>query len=84
MDRRSFVKKSLIGSLGISLGLGAYASLLEPFWLDVVRVKMPLQNLPHFFEGKTIMQISDIHVCDKVNIDHLKESCLGSRPGVIY
>lgn len=61
MTRKIFLKKLLQLSI-----LGAFPVLyswqVEPFWLEFVHKKMPIKNLPKELEGKTLMQISDLHV----------------------
>jgi uncharacterized protein len=61
MNRRRLIQ-SILGLTGISTFTGLYAWQIEPFWLEFVEVKMPIKNLPTNLEGKTLMQISDIHV----------------------
>ena len=48
--------------VGAGLLTGIYSWQIEPFWLEFVKMKMPVRNLPKSLEGKTLMQISDIHV----------------------
>lgn len=61
MNRRKFIKNTIrLGGLGV--GAGLYTWQIEPFWLEFVRVDMPIHNLPDALTGKTLMQISDIHV----------------------
>lgn len=43
-------------------GLGSYAWLWEPHWLDVVRMDLPVRHLPSSLLGRTLVQLSDIHV----------------------
>lgn len=62
MKRRKFIKSTFLGLTGIGLFSGLYAWQVEPFWLDFVKVKMPIKNLPKDLVGKTLMQISDIHI----------------------
>ena len=61
MTRKIFLKRLLQLSI-----LGAFPVLyswqVEPFWLEFVHKKMPIKNLPKELEGKTLMQISDLHV----------------------
>lgn len=59
---------------GISLLTGLYAWQIEPFWLEFVKVKMPIKNLPDELEGKTMMQISDIHVGKRFDYHYIIES----------
>jgi uncharacterized protein len=53
MKRRKFFKRLL----GTGLVTALYAWQVEPFWLEFVRVKMPIKNLPKELVGKTLMQI---------------------------
>lgn len=62
MNRRKFIKNTFGGLTGIGLLSGLYAWQFEPFWLKFVKVKMPIKNLPNDLVGKTLMQISDIHI----------------------
>ena len=62
MNRRKFIKNTFGGLTGIGLLSGLYAWQFEPFWLEFVNVKMPIKNLPNDLVGKTLMQISDIHI----------------------
>jgi predicted MPP superfamily phosphohydrolase len=74
LKRRKFIKKSTLGLLGAGLLSGIYAWQIEPFWLEFVRLKMPIKNLPSSLEGKTLMQISDIHVGNKFDWNYLIDS----------
>lgn len=62
MNRRKFIQRSFWGLTGIGLITGLYAWQVEPFWLEFVKLKMPIKNLPSNLVGKTLMQISDIHI----------------------
>ena len=62
MNRRKFIKRTIWGLTGIGLFSGLYTWQIEPFWLEFVKVKMPVKNLPSHLVGKTLMQISDIHI----------------------
>jgi uncharacterized protein len=62
VDRRKFIKRTFWGLTGIGAFSGLYAWQVEPFWLEFVKVKMPIRNLPSELIGKTLMQISDIHI----------------------
>lgn len=61
MKRRKFLKRlAILGGVGAVTGL--YTWQFEPFWLEFVRRKMAIKHLPPNLEGKTLVQISDIHV----------------------
>jgi uncharacterized protein len=62
MNRKKFIKKTFWGLTGIGLLSGLYSWQIEPFCLEFVKVKMPIKNLPNNLVGKTLMQISDIHI----------------------
>ena len=74
MKRRKFIKNTLLGSASIGLITSLYAWKIEPFWLEFVKVKMPVLNLPKNLIGKTVMQISDIHVGNKFDYQHIIDS----------
>ncbi|MFK8272238.1 metallophosphoesterase [Capnocytophaga canimorsus] len=71
MNRRKFIKKTALATIGLGLLGGGYAWQIEPFWLEFVRLKMPIKNLPNSLIGKTLMQISDLHVGHRVSTDFL-------------
>lgn len=88
MERRKFIKNSIIGAVGVSFIGGIYAWQIEPFWLEFVKVKMPIKNLPQNLIGKTVMQISDIHVGNRFDyqyiIDSFKKAQLLNPDFVVY
>ena len=88
MDKRKFLKKSFYGALGIGVLSGLYAWQIEPFWLEFVKVKMPITNLPENLKGKTLMQISDMHVGKRFDwnyiIDSFKEAQKLNPDFVVY
>jgi hypothetical protein len=63
-DRKTILKALLLSAVASAAsGAGAYgyAWAVEPNWLDVVKVKLTLPNLPEEFDGYRVAQISDIH-----------------------
>lgn len=68
MNRKTFLKKTFWSMLGLGTLSGLYAWQIEPFWLEFKKVDMPIKNLPSHLEGKTLMQISDIHIGNR--FDH--------------
>lgn len=73
MKRRTFIK-SLVGFAGAGLLSGLYTWQIEPFWLEFVQIKMPVKNLPEELVGKTLMQISDMHVGDRFDWQFIIDS----------
>lgn len=61
MKRRTFLK-GLAGLTGLGALTGLYSWQIEPFWLEFVKRELPIQHLPPHLEGKTLIQVSDMHV----------------------
>lgn len=74
MNRRKFLNRAFWGSLGLGFLTGLYTWQVEPFWLEFVKKKMPIKNLPRELVGKTLMQISDIHVGNRFDYNYIIES----------
>lgn len=75
MKLRLTRRRFLLGAATAAAAVGAYTWRIEPHWVGVVRRDMPVRNLPSGMEGRTVVQISDIHVCPYVDHDYLGE-CL--------
>jgi predicted MPP superfamily phosphohydrolase len=61
VSRRTFLQ--ITGSsLAAGAGLGAYATLIEPHWVEIVHRPLPIHRLPAKLAGKTLVQFSDIHI----------------------
>lgn len=73
MNRKEFLKRIIQLSV-----IGAFPALyswqIEPFWLEFVHQDMNVKNLPQELEGKTLMQISDLHVGNRFDWNFLIES----------
>jgi len=74
MKRRDFINTTSWGIVGTGLLTGLYTCQFEPFWLEFVKRKMKIQNLPKSLVGKTLMQISDIHVGNRFDYGYIIES----------
>jgi len=66
MKRRKFLNTSK-QLMGLGLLAGLYTWRVEPYWLEFVHRKLPIRNLPLGLVGKTLMQISDIHIGNRWN-----------------
>ena len=88
MKRRKFIKKAFVKSVELGILAGIYTWKIEPFWLEFVHKQMPIKNLPKRLEGKTLMQISDLHVGDRFDyqflIDSFKEAQKMEPDFVVY
>jgi hypothetical protein len=74
MSRRKFIKRTFWGLTGIGILGGLYSWQIEPFNLEFVKVKMPIKNLPNELIGKTLMQISDIHIGNRFDYNFVIDS----------
>ena len=78
MNRRRFLTLGA-SALGVAAATGVYAWQIEPFWLELVRRPMPLAKLPQSLVGKTLLQVSDIHVGPRVSSDYLIRSLAAAQ-----
>jgi len=66
MTAAGFAAASALG-----VGTGYYTFYIEPHWVEEVHRPMPVRNLPPDLVGKTLVQLSDIHVGRRVDDDYL-------------
>ena len=69
MKRRKFLLTLGGGVAGTLL----YTWRLEPTWVEFVRRDLPIANLPAALRGKTLVQLSDIHIGSQVADDHVTD-----------
>jgi uncharacterized protein len=69
--RRAFLKRTAVALLAGGAGVGGYAWLIEPHWVEVVRRDLPIRFLPDALAGKTLVQISDLHIGPEVSDAYL-------------
>ena len=62
LSRRQLLAAGAATGAGAVLGTAAYAFLIEPHWVELVRRPMALEHLPDTLVGRTLLQVSDIHV----------------------
>ena len=73
MTRRKFLR--LAGTaVGAAAGVGLYTWRIEPHWLEIVRRPLPIRHLPPGLAGRTLAQISDVHVGPRVDDDYVIET----------
>ena len=73
LSRRGF----LLSSAGLATGVvavGTYTRFFEPQWLEITRRDMPVCGLPDVLSGKTLVQLSDIHVGPNVSDEYVLET----------
>jgi uncharacterized protein len=61
LTRRGFLKVSG-AAIVAAAGVGLYAWRVEPRWVEFVRRSLPIRGLPSSLKGRTLVQLSDIHV----------------------
>lgn len=61
VTRRRFLQSIAALAGAGALGFG-YSRYVEPFWVDVEQVAIPVSKLPATLEGRRFAQISDIHL----------------------
>ena len=71
MINRRKVLRVLAAGAGASLLTGLYTWRIEPYWIEFVKRSLPIANLPERLRGKTLIQISDIHIGNKVDYQYI-------------
>lgn len=83
MDRRKFLKQSLIGAVGLGSAAAVDGFLIEPHLAIAERLTISLPRLPEAFHGFRIVQICDIHFgryMGKAHLDHAVRLALAFKP----
>jgi predicted MPP superfamily phosphohydrolase len=66
ITRRRFLHAS-IGAAGAGVGVALYTWQVEPYWIEFVRRRLPIRGLPAALSGRTLVQLTDIHVGPRVS-----------------
>ncbi|MDB4905261.1 MAG: putative metallophosphoesterase [Gemmatimonadetes bacterium] len=64
----------MLGAFAGAAALGGYTWRVEPHWVKVVERDLPIENLPASLVGKTMIQLSDIHIGPDVDDSYIIES----------
>ena len=68
----SITRRQFLGTLsGATAAVGLYTWRVEPTWVEFVRRDLPIANLPPALAGKTLVQLSDIHIGPQVDDDYI-------------
>lgn len=51
--------------------MGFYTWRVEPHWLEIVRRPLPIHRLPPSLAGRTLVQVSDVHVGPRVDDEYV-------------
>ena len=73
ITRRRFLKGSA-AALGLGASVGVYTWRVEPHWLEVVELRLPIAGLPKDLAGSRLVQLSDLHIGDRVDDGYLIRS----------
>ncbi len=77
MNRRTFLNlgcATLFGGTVMS-GVGtAYATVIEPRWIEVTRLDINLPRWPTALTHLTIAQLSDLHLGEYVDVDNIRHA----------
>jgi uncharacterized protein len=68
VNRRRFLALAGAGAAG---GVGLYTWRIEPHWLEIVRRPLVVRGLPSALGGRTLVQMSDLHVGTRVADDYV-------------
>ena len=74
VNRRQFLARSAGALVATTPFVIGYTLWVEPHWLEFVHRDLPIENLPAHLNGKTLAQLSDIHVGPQVSDAYLAES----------
>ncbi len=70
-SRRRFLWRGLGGTAALAAGTGLYAWRIEPHWVEFVERSLPIADLPSALAGRTLVQLSDLHVGPRVDDDYV-------------
>jgi len=73
VSRRQAVRLLAVAACGTA-AVGLYAWRVEPHWLEFTHPLLPIRGLPREIEGRTLAQISDLHIGPRVDDDYIIES----------
>ncbi|MGI9456048.1 MAG: metallophosphoesterase [Aeoliella sp.] len=74
VNRRQFLRRAATVTVGGGGLVGYYTWRIEPHWVEIIERDLPLRGLPSRLEGKTLVQISDLHVGPTVDPNYLRRA----------
>ena len=70
--RPAITRRRFLTSVGAAaLATGLYTWRVEPHWLEITYRELRLPHLPSDLNGRTLVQISDLHIGQQVSDDYL-------------
>ena len=70
--RRTFLRRAAWGVAGSGALLGGYTVLVEPGWLRIVHIRLPLAGLPASLSGMKVAHLTDLHLGRYVSAGQLR------------
>jgi len=70
ITRRRFLQGSA-ALLGTAVSTAIYARYVEPQWVEYVKRPLPIRNLPAHMAGRTLVQLSDLHIGNRFDPGYL-------------
>lgn len=74
MKNKRKLKHIAIYLLVMGALLGFYSWKIEPHWVKYEQINLTVKHLPKTLEGKSLIQISDIHIGNYVDKDFIKRT----------
>lgn len=74
LTRRQLLLRAAGATVGTGLAALGYAVGWEPEWLEVVTRDLPIRGLPAALEGKTLVQLSDLHMGPRVDDSYIAKT----------
>jgi predicted MPP superfamily phosphohydrolase len=76
--QKNLTRRQVISTLAATASgaavVGLYTWRIEPHWLQLTYPALPIAGLPRELEGRTLAQLSDLHIGPKVDDDYIIES----------
>lgn len=70
LTRRQFLGAAAAVPLA-GLAAGLYTWQVEPYWVEYVHQTLPVKNLPAPLQGRTLIQLSDIHIGNRFDWSYI-------------
>jgi hypothetical protein len=71
ITRRTFLRTAAAASVG-GAATGLYTWQIEPHRLEIVRRELPIRHLSSSLAGRSLVQISDVHVGQRVDDNYVR------------
>ena len=72
ISRRQFLTTAFLTGVSTAVALPIYTTRIEPHWIQFEHHTLPVRNLPPHLQGKTLIQLSDLHIGRAVDNDYLR------------